>query len=100
MKTQCRVKEFTTQKVGQYYNIKSLNKAFKCLDMRAKREESEDVLLESNGDEKKPYLVQGKYTVEYNKRLENHGLDQTLLNVLEGKFSEKNLFWIYMCHCD
>ena len=29
LETQCRVKEFSTQMAGQYYNIMALNKAFK-----------------------------------------------------------------------
>ena len=57
LKTQCRVKEFTTQTAGQYYNIMSLNKAFKYLDMRAEREQADDIVFEGNSNEKKQYLV-------------------------------------------
>jgi hypothetical protein len=45
LKTRRRVKEFTTQTAGQHYNIMSLNKAFKYLDMQAEREEADDILL-------------------------------------------------------
>ena len=98
LKTLCRVKEFTTQTAGQYYSIMSLNTAFKYLAMQAERERVDDILLESDINKKKQYLVQGKYTVEYlrdsawrtmsrNKRLESHGLDPTLLKVLERRIS-------------
>ena len=54
---QHRVKEFTTQTAGQYYNIMSLNKAFKYLDMRAEREQADDIVFEGKSNEKKQYLV-------------------------------------------
>ncbi len=90
LKTQRRVKEFSTQLVTQYYNIMAFNKAFKYLDMRSETEESDNILLRNNWEDKKPYSVQGEYTIEYlregtwvtiskNKFLEQYGLDQTLL---------------------
>ena len=94
LKTQRRVKEFLTQTAGRYYNIMALNKAFKYLDMRSKPEGLDDISFQTNCGDKKPYLVQGEYTIEYlregiwktiskNKFVENYGLDQTLLQVLE-----------------
>ena len=68
----------------------ALNKAFKYLDMRSETEELDNILLRNNWEDKKPYSVQGEYTIEYlregtwvtiskNEFLEQYGLDQTLL---------------------
>ena len=103
LKTQRRAKEISTHTAGQYYNIMSLNKAYKYLDMQSKPEEVDDISFESNSDEKKQYLVQGEYTIEYlgevswrtmskNKHLESHGLDPTLLKVLERTMSRRKTY--------
>ena len=65
LKTQRRVKEFTTQTASQYYNIMCLNKALKCLDIHGKKEEAVELCVEKIVDDNKQYLVQGKYHLEY-----------------------------------
>jgi hypothetical protein len=103
LKTQRRVKEFTTQTATQYYNTMCLNKALKCLDIHGKKEESVQLCVENVVDDNKHYSVQGKYEVEYvreglwittsrNKHLATHGLDSTFLNVLERMTSERRIF--------
>ena len=103
LKTQRRVKEFTTQTATQYYNTMCLNKALKCLDIHGKKEESVELCVENIVDDNKHYSVQGKYQVEYvreglwittsrNKHLATHGLDSTFLNVLERMTSERRIF--------
>ena len=86
-----------------------LNKALKCLGIQFKREESGEVLLESSVKDNKKYLVQGKYKVEFagegvwmttsrNKHLATHGLDSTLLNVLERRIGD--ICGVYTCSCN
>ena len=74
--------------------------------MRSKTEEFDHFSFDNNGDDKRPYSVQGEYTKEYlgertwgtvskNTFLEKYGLDKTLLQVLERMMPGRKIFFGY-----